>query len=316
MGMLVDGKWVSVPVSRGTKDDDSGRFQRKPSSFRERIARGGAHPPVAGRYHLYVSWACPWAHRTLIVRRLRGLDDAISISVVDYLMGEDGWVFSDRPGATPDSVNGTTHLRDVYVLADPHYTGKVTVPVLWDKETKTIVNNESRDIIEMLDSEFGAPLFYPEPLRAEIDAMIDANYETVNNGVYKAGFATRQTYYEAAVGELFARLAVLEERLGKQRYLVGDRITLADWCLFTTLLRFDAVYHGHFKCNLRTLASQPNLSGYLRDLYQQPGVAELCNFEHIKGHYYQSHKNLNPSGIVPLGPEQDLTSAHGRDRLR
>lgn len=315
MGMLIDGKWVQVPVSRGAKDDAPGRFERKPSRFRGRIEVGGDHPPEAGRYHLYVSWACPWAHRTLIVRRLERLEESISISVVDYLMGEDGWEFSERPGAIPDAVNGAQYLREIYLLADPHYTGKVTVPVLWDKVQKTIVNNESLDIIRMMTTELhtpGAPELYPEGQRTAIDAMIAANYESVNNGVYKAGFATDQAHYEEAVTTLFERLDALEALLAKQRYLVGSGVTLADWCLFTTLLRFDAVYHGHFKCNLRRISDYPSLSGYLRDLYQYPGVAELCNFEHIKGHYYQSHKNINPTGIVPLGPVQDLMAPHTR----
>lgn len=306
-------------MTQGAQGDDGGRFVRRPSVFRRTIARDGPHPPEPGRYHLYVSWACPWAHRTLIVRRLRGLQETIGLFAVDYLMGDDGWVFTERPGAIPDTLHGARHLRDLYVLADPRYTGKVTVPVLWDEGAKTIVNNESLEISKMLDQAFtpapGAPELYPEGLRAEIDAMIAANYESVNNGVYRSGFARSQSAYEEAVTELFLRLDALDAHLAARRFLVGGRLTLADVTLFTTLVRFDAVYVGHFKCNLRRIADYEHLSGYLRDLYQWPGVAETCNFEHIKGHYYSSHDTINPTRIVPKGPILGLDAPHGRAHL-
>lgn len=310
MGMLIDGKWVKTPVTRGANADEGGRFVRRASSFR------GTMEPVAGRYHLYVSWACPWAHRTLIVRSLKKLQDKIGVSVVDYFMGDEGWMFSDRPGTIADSVNGAKYLREIYQLADPTYTGKVTVPVLWDKQQRTITNNESLDIIKMLDQNFpeNGPPLYPAELRETIDRMIAANYETVNNGVYRAGFAQKQEAYEEAVTELFERLDQLESHLATRRYLCGP-LTLADWTLFTTLLRFDPVYHGHFKCNLRRISDYQNLSGYLRDLYQHPGVAETCNFEHIKGHYYSSHDSINPTRIVPKGPILDLDRPHNRQNL-
>lgn len=318
--MLVDGQWRDVPVTQGSASgEDGGRFVRRPSHYRRQVTRDGSSgfAAEAGRYHLYVSLACPWAHRTLIVRKLKKLEQVVSVSVVDWLMRDDGWVFSERPGATPDTVNGTRFLREVYLLADPRYTGKVTVPVFWDRQQKTIVNNESADIAKFLDSEldeFGDPSvrFYPEELRGAIDQMIAANYDTINNGVYRAGFARTQEAYEEAVRELFARLDEVERILDRNRYLLGRRITLADWFLFTTLVRFDAVYASHFKCNLRRIVDYPNLWGYLRELYQVPGVAETCNFQHIKGHYYQSHTSINPTGIVPIGPELDLSSRHGR----
>jgi len=317
MGMLIDGVWHTTPVSQGAKSDDGGRFIRRPSVFREHLATGSRFAPEAGRYHLYVSWACPWAHRTILVRHLKGLEATIGLSVVDYLMGEDGWRFSERPGATLDPVNHTHFLREIYLLADPRYTGKVTVPVLWDAKERTIVNNESLEIIKMFDRAFesSAPPLYPRALEAEIDAMIAANYDAVNNGVYRAGFARSQEAYEEAVTELFHRLDQLEEHLSRQRYLVGPRLSIADLCLFTTLLRFDAVYVGHFKCNLRRIVDYPALQGFLRDVYQTPGVAALCNFGHIKGHYYQSHEALNPSRIVPKGPVLSLDHPHDRDRV-
>lgn len=319
MGMLIDGVWEKTPVVQGAKASDGGVFVRRPSSFRDVIARGGALPPEPGRYHLYVSWACPWAHRTLIVRHLRRLESAIDIAVVDYFMGDEGWTFSGRPGAIPDPLYNTERLSELYVRASPRYTGKVTVPVLWDKARHTIVNNESLDIIKMLATAFepgaGAIELYPEALRAEIDAMIEANYEPVNNGVYRSGFARTQEAYDSAVTSLFARLDALDAHLATRRYLVGPALTLADWTLFTTLVRFDAVYHGHFKCNLRRITDYPHLSGYLRELYQWPGVSALCNFEHIKGHYYQSHESINPTRIVPKGPLLDLDRPHDRHAL-
>ncbi|MBK6688633.1 MAG: glutathione S-transferase family protein [Deltaproteobacteria bacterium] len=314
MGMLIDGVWHTTPVAQGGKSEEGGRFIRRPSVFRGHIEAGSRFEPTAGRYHLYVSWACPWAHRTILVRHLKGLEEAIGLSVVDYLMGDDGWRFSERSGATLDPVNHTQFLRELYQLADARYTGKVTVPVLWDTKERTIVNNESLEIIKMLDRAFesSAPALYPRALEAEIDEMIAANYETVNNGVYRAGFARNQEAYEEAVTELFHRLDQLEEHLSKNRFLVGPALSIADLCLFTTLLRFDPVYVGHFKCNLRRIADYPSLQGFLRDVYQTPGVSGLCNFEHIKGHYYQSHEALNPSRIVPKGPVLSLNEPHQR----
>jgi len=315
MGMLVDGEWKDVWYD--TKST-GGAFKREDSAFRDRVTADGSSgfPAEAGRYHLFVSLACPWAHRTLIFRALKGLEQAISVSVVDPLMLEEGWEFSE-----PDELTAATRLYEVYLKAKPDYTGRVTVPVLWDKQKQTIVNNESAEIIRMLNSDFDDMAensdldFYPKPLRAEIDAINEMVYDRVNNGVYKAGFATEQDKYEKAVTSLFGALDILEERLARQRYIAGNRITEADWRLFTTLIRFDPVYVGHFKCNLRTLASYPNLWGYTRELYQVPGVAGTVNFTHIKRHYYESHRQINGSGIVPLGPVLDHDAPHGRDRL-
>jgi putative glutathione S-transferase len=255
-----------------------------------------------------VSLACPWAHRTLVVRALRGLEAAISVSVVDWLMLADGWEFSDRDGCVPDPL-GARFLREVYLRAKPDYTGRVTVPVLWDLESGTIVSNESSEILRMLDAEMEAfatrqsPPLYPEALRLEIDALNERIYATVNDGVYRAGFATSQEAYEHAVRELFATLDWLEDRLRTRRYLTGDQPTEADWRLWTTLVRFDAVYHGHFKCNVRRLVDYPRLWAYARELYAVPGVKETVRFDHIKGHYYGSHRQINPTGIVPVGPD-------------
>ena len=319
MGLLVEGDWRDQWYD--TKSE-GGRFVRKPSSFRGWVRADGSTPfaPEANRYHLYVALACPWAHRTLIFRKLKRLEGVISLSIVDPIMAENGWTFGTGEGCIADTVNGARHLHEVYSGADPHYTGRVTVPVLWDRATGTIVNNESAEIIRMLNSEFNelgdaAVDFYPEALHAEIDAVNDFVYPNVNNGVYRCGFATTQDAYEEAVHALFEALSELEERLGRQRYLVGSRLTEADWRLFTTLVRFDAVYVGHFKCNLRRIADFPNLSGYLRELYQVPGVAETVNFEHIKRHYYGSHAAIKPTAIVPLGPELDLAAPHDRDHL-
>jgi glutathionyl-hydroquinone reductase len=316
MGLLVEGRWHEDWYD--TKKT-GGRFVRQESAFRERVTADGSSglPAAAGRYHLYVSLACPWAHRTLIFRKLKRLEDVIGVSVLDPFVGEQGWSFSDGPGCTPDSVNGARHLHELYVKADPCYTGRVTIPVLWDKERGTIVNNESSEIIRMLNAEFDAfgdagVDLYPEPLRAEIDALNAFVYPKVNNGVYRCGFATTQEAYEEAFRELFEALDALDARLETRRYLVGEATTEADWRLFTTLVRFDAVYFGHFKCNLRRIADYPNLSGYLRDLYQRPGVAETVSFDHIKRHYYESHETINPTGIVPLGPALDLDAPHGR----
>ena len=317
-GMMVDGAWK-------TEDDiprKNGHFRRSTTSFRGWIFSDGGtdFPAEAGRYHLYIAWACPWAHRTAILRRLKGLEDAIGLSAVGSFMGDDGWAFYEEPGVIPDTVNGARFLREVYAKADPGYTGRVTTPVLWDKERETIVNNESREIVRMLDTEFGGIAradadFCPEDLRDEIDSTIDAIYEPINNGVYRSGFATTQEAYEEAVTDLFDALDHWEEVLETRRYLCGDRITEADWCMFPTLVRFDAVYHGHFKCNLRRIVDYPNLWGYLRDLYGQPGVAETVNMEHIKSHYYRSHGSVNPTGIVPKGPILDFEEPHDRQRL-
>ena len=261
----------------------------------------------------------PWAHRTLIFRRLKGLEDAISLSVVDPTMGADGWHFSDGEGCIADPLHGAKFLHEVYTRADAHYTGRVTVPVLWDRKHGTIVSNESSEIIRMFNSEFDAiaehpePDFWPEALRAEIEEVNDFVYPNVNNGVYRCWFATSQAAYEEAFGQLFSALDQLEERLGRQRYLLGDAITEADWRFFTTLVRFDAVYVGHFKCNRNRIADMPNLQGYLRELYQVPGVADTVNLDHIKRHYYESHHTINPTGVVPVGPELDLDAPHGRD---
>ncbi len=322
MGRLVEGKWVDQWYDTAST---GGRFVRQDSGFRDQVRADGStrFAPAAGRYHLYVSLACPWAHRTLIVRKLKKLETTISVSVVHPYMGAEGWSFEnpdDTPGVTGDSVNGAQRLHEIYTRAVPDYTGRVTVPVLWDRREQTIVNNESSEIIRMLGREFDAfgdasLDLYPEALRDEIDRVNDFVYPNVNNGVYRCGFATTQEAYAEAFGELFDALDRLDERLAGRRYLVGERITEADWRLFTTLVRFDAVYVGHFKCNLRRIADYPNLSGYLRELYQWPGVAETVSFEHIKRHYYQSHPSINPTGIVPLGPELQLALPHGRDAL-
>lgn len=333
MGLLVDGKWTDKWYD--TKST-GGKFKRQESSFRNWVTKDGAPGPSgeggfvaeAGRYHLYVSLACPWAHRTLVFRKLKGLEDKISLSIVDPLMLDEGWTLkgTDEMGAdeaaVPDFVNHKTKLYEVYLLADPDYTGRVTVPVLWDRKKNTIVSNESAEIIRMLNSSFDgiegvdASLdFYPEELRGEIDAINADVYTHVNNGVYKAGFATGQSVYDEEVTALFKELDSLEARLDRQRYLVGDRLTEADWRLFTTLVRFDAVYYSHFKCNYRRIADYPNLSNYLRELYQVPGVSETVNFTHIKKHYYGSHKTINPTGIVPAGPLLDLDAPHDRARF-
>ncbi|MFD1792027.1 glutathione S-transferase family protein [Ochrobactrum teleogrylli] len=325
MGLLVDGKWQDVWYdTKSTK----GRFERSKSQFRNWVTADGSAGPTGeggfkaepGRYHLYVSYACPWAHRTLIFRALKKLEDVISVSVVDYLMVEEGWTFYGTTGSTGDDLYGSKRLYEIYTRADPNYSGRVTVPVLWDKQRQTIVSNESSEIIRMLNTafnEFGdASLdFYPDALAAEIDALNDFIYPNINNGVYRAGFATSQDAYEEAFKQLFAALDTLEDRLSRQRYLAGSSLTEADWRLFTTLLRFDPVYVGHFKCNLRRIADYPNLWNYTRELYQVPGVASTVNMEHIKGHYYRSHKTINPTGIVPTGPEIDFAAPHDRDRF-
>lgn len=318
LGLLNQGKWVS----EREQEDDKGRFVRPSTTFHNWITADGSSgfPAEPDRYHLYVSLACPWAHRTLIMRQLKGLADAISVSVVDPVIDQNGWEFSDAPGAIPDTVNQARYLWELYVKAEPDYSGRVTVPVLWDKQTNTIVNNESREIIRMLDTEFGAlPTtkldLYPTELQQKIDETIDAIYQPINNGVYRSGFATTQAAYEEGVTDLFAALDHWETVLENQRFLCGNQLTEADICMFTTLLRFDPVYYVHFKCNLRRIVDYPNLWGYLRDIYQYPGVKETCNLEHIKLHYYKSHPKVNPTRIVPKGPIIDFDSEHGRDRL-
>jgi putative glutathione S-transferase len=325
VGLLVDGVWQDRWYD--TKST-GGRFVRKSAAFRNWITPDGSPGPTGtggfraepGRYHLYVSLACPWAHRTLIMRRLKGLEEMIGLSVVHWRMLEHGWTFEEGPGTIPDPIHGAQYLHQVYTAAEPAYTGRVTVPVLWDRTSGTIVSNESAEIIRMFNAAFdgvGAKPgdYYPHALRGEIDALNTRIYDNVNNGVYKAGFATTQQAYEEAVRPLFETLDWLDARLASQRYLCGDVLTEADIRLFTTLVRFDPVYVGHFKCNLRRIADYPNLSGYLRDLYQTGGIAETVNLQHIKGHYYESHRTINPTGIVPLGPVMDLDAPHGRDRL-
>ncbi len=321
MGQLVDGAWRDEWYdTRKT----GGRFVRQDSAFRNWVTTTGEPGPTgeggfkakAGRYHLYVSLACPWAHRTLIFRELKGLRAMISVSVVDCMMTENGWELP--PGADP--VNGAEYLHQVYTAAQSNYSGRVTVPVLWDRQRRTIVNNESSEIIRMFNSAFdgvGAAEgdFYPAALRAEIDAVNEPVYEFVNNGVYKAGFATSQSAYDEAVEALFRALDDLDRRLAGQRYLVGEVLTEADWRLFTTLVRFDPVYFGHFKCNLRRISEYPHLSGYLRELFQMEGIAETTDMDQITNHYYGSHRTINPSGIVPIGPDLDLGAPHGRDRF-
>ena len=329
MGMLVEGVWKDVWYD--TKET-KGQFKRSASQFRNWITADGTAGPSGkdgfvaekDRYHLYVSYACPWAHRTLIFRKLKKLEDFISVSVVDALMLENGWEFKAEeqrtPGATEDHLFGSSALWQVYVKADPHYSGRVTVPVLWDKKLNTIVSNESAEIIRMLNTAFDALTgstndFYPEALRAEIDELNDLIYDTVNNGVYKAGFATTQDAYQENALKVFETLDRLEKRLKDRRFLCGSTQTEADWRLFTTLVRFDPVYVGHFKCNIRRIHDYPNLTGYVRDLYQTPSVPETVDMRHIKDHYYRSHTMINPTGIVPIGPELDLTMAHDRQRL-
>jgi len=322
MGLLIDGQWQDRWYDTAAT---GGRFVRKDAAFRNWVTADGEPGPSgtggfraeAGRYHLYVSLACPWAHRTLIVRALKGLDDMIGVSAVHWLMLGEGWTFADGPGVIPDTVNHANHLHEVYTAADPHYSGRVTVPVLWDKARGTIVSNESSEIIRMFNAAFdglGATPgdFYPAPLREEIDAINARVYDTLNNGVYKSGFATTQQAYEEAVYPLFDTLDWLDQRLATRRYLTGSTFTEADIRLFTTLVRFDAVYVGHFKCNLRRIADYPNLSGFVRDVHQMPGIAPTVNLHHIKHHYYESHRTLNPTGIVPAGPVLDFDAPHGR----
>lgn len=303
MGYVARGEWVDAWYDTAST---GGRFVRQDSRFRSSIAEGGDHPPEPGRYQLYVAWACPWAHRTLIYRAIKGLQDAIGVTVVDPLMLSDGWTIS--PGA--DAVNRARFLWQIYAKADPDYVGRATVPVLWDRRCETIVNNESSEIIRMLDAWPGAkgPRFCPPERMAEIDALNAEIYRAVNNGVYRAGFATTQAAYQEAFGDLFAMLDRLEARLSGQPFLLGDEITEADWRLFTTLVRFDAVYYGHFKCNRDRLVDFPELWDYARTLYQVPGVAETVRLDQIKTHYYGSHRTINPTGIIPVGPRLDFSA--------
>ena len=325
MGLMVDGVWHDVWYDT---ESSGGRFIRSEAQFRNWITPDGSAGPTGragfvaepGRYHLYVSLACPWAHRTLIFRKLKQLEDMISVSVVNALMAAQGWTFEPGPGVVPDDVNHAQRLYEVYSRAEPGYSGRVTVPVLWDKKTATIVCNESAEIIRILNSAFdelgAAPGdYYPEALRSEIDAINAFVYKDINNGVYRAGFATTQEAYEEGVNDVFGALDEIEARLGKTRYLTGNIITEADWRLFTTLVRFDPVYVGHFKCNRKQLHEYANLWGYIRDLYQVPGVAETVDIPHIKRHYYGSHKEINPTGIIPSGPEIDYGTPHDRARF-
>ena len=323
MGKLIDGEWSSEWYdTRAT----GGAFKRDTSRYRNWVTADGAPGPSgeggfkaeSGRYHLYVSYACPWAHRTLIFRALKGLEDHIDVSVVHPDMLDNGWEFrTDFAGATGDRLHGAEFMHQVYTRADPEVSGRVTVPVLWDKERGTIVSNESAEIIRMLNSAFDGITgntddYWPEALRGGIEEVNERVYDTVNNGVYKSGFATTQKAYDAAVGPLFDTLDWLEARLAENRYLMGDRLTEADWRLFTTLVRFDSVYHGHFKCNRRRIVDYPNLWGYTRELYQHPGVAETVHMDHITRHYHYSHETINPHRIVPIGPKLDFTAPHGR----
>ena len=324
MGLLVDGRWQD----KWYESSKDGAFQREQAQRRHWLTADGKPGPTGvggfaaepGRYHLYVSLACPWAHRTLILRKLKGLESLIDVSVVSWLMLENGWTFDQTLGSTGDKLDHFDFMHQRYTADTADYSGRVTVPVLWDKQQKRIVNNESSEIIRMFNGAFddltGNDLdFYPAPLRGEIDALNERIYPAVNNGVYRAGFATSQQAYEQAFDGVFAELDRLELLLGANRYLAGEYLTEADIRLFTTLIRFDAVYYGHFKCNLRRIADYPNLSNWLREIYQWPGIAETVDFEHIKNHYYASHRTINPTGVVPKGPAQDFTLAHDRERL-
>jgi putative glutathione S-transferase len=313
-----------MPIKAQFQDEQSedGRFMRQQDAFRGwvRAAAGGAFPAASGRYHLYVSLACPWAHRTIIMRKLKGLESAIGMTVVDPIRDERGWAFRDGPGYSSDPVNGFHFLSEAYLRTDLNFTGRVTVPVLWDRETEQIVSNSDDDILRMLETEFEAFAtdhtdYYPPSHRSEIDELNAWVFETINDGVYRAGFATAQPAYASAAYALFEGLDELESRLAGRRYLFGPRPLETDWRLFPTLVRFDAVYHGHFKCNLRRIVDYPNLFGYLRDLYQVPGVASTVDFDQIKRHYYATHDDINPTRIVPIGPRLELGTPHGRERL-
>ncbi|MCY4237648.1 MAG: glutathione S-transferase family protein [Rhodospirillaceae bacterium] len=327
MGFLLDGVWHDDGATTKT---EGGKFVRKDSGFRNWVTVDGRAGPSgkggfkaeAGRYLLYVSWACPWAHRTLIFRKLKGLERHVGLCAVHWRMHEDGWAFYDGDGVIPDPVNNAAFMREIYTAAMPNYSGRVTVPVLWDKQLNTIVSNESSEIIRMFNSTFdgldgvdAAIDFYPEALRSEVDIVNERVYRAVNNGVYKAGFASTQDAYDEAVVDLFEAFDWLEARLASQRYLVGEHITEADWRLWVTLIRFDPVYHGHFKCNIRQIIDYPNLWNFTKELYQWPGVAETTNHVHIKSHYYGSHRTVNPTLIIPIGPDIDFDEPHDRRRL-
>lgn len=306
------------------EQSETGDFERQEDAFRSFVTSDGSspHPAEAGRYHLYISLACPWACRTLIARNLKGLQDAVGVTIVDPVRDERGWAFRDGPGHSTDPVNGFTFLSEAYRATKPDYEGRVTVPVLWDKESQKIVNNSEDDICRMFNDVFAAVSrephgdLFPAELEDEHRELSGLIYEKVNNGVYRAGFASKQSAYERAARDLFSALDDLEKRLHTRRYLFGDRIVEADWRLFCTLVRFDPVYHGHFKCNVRRIVDYPNLQGYLQDLYQQPGIPETVDFDHIKRHYYMTHGDINPTKIVPVGPEMHLDRPHGREKLR
>jgi putative glutathione S-transferase len=325
MGLLVDGTWHDVWYD--TKASQ-GRFVRTESQYRNWITADGSAGPSGhagfraepGRYHLYVAFACPWAHRTLIMRQLKGLEDLISVSATNSYMGAEGWTFAPGPETIPDDVNHAQRVYELYTIADPKYSGRATVPILWDKQQRTIVSNESAEIVRMLNTAFdgvgaNGNDYYPLALRAEIDEWNAFVYPNVNNGVYRAGFATTQEAYEEAATAVFAALDKIERRLATHRYLTGSRLTEADVRLFTTLIRFDPVYHGHFKCNLRRIVDYPNLWGFVRDIYQMPGIASTVHVDFIKRHYYGSHPNVNPTRIVPIGPALDYLAPHHRDSV-
>jgi putative glutathione S-transferase len=298
-----------------------GEFKRQEDAFRDWVRADGstAYMPAAGRYHLYVSLACPWAHRTLITRQLKKLDDVIGVTVVDPVRDDRGWAFRDGLGHSRDPINGFAFLREAYFASDPDYRGRWSVPVLWDKETRRIVNNSEDDICRMLNDELGGDPtvdLFPTEISREQTTLSAEIYERINNGVYRAGFATRQRAYESAARDVFAMLDKLEQRLAKRRYLLWRSPVETDWRLFCTLVRFDAVYHGHFKCNIRRIVDYPNLQGYLQDLYQTPGIAQTVNFDHIKRHYYMTHEEINPTRIVPVGPDLGLSAPHRRTELR
>jgi putative glutathione S-transferase len=326
MGLLVEGVWRDD--THDPQRIQGGRFVRRASPFRSFVTADGSPGPTGdggfaaepGRYHLYVSYGCPWAHRTIIYRSLKKLEDVISMSGVSWRVDDDGWTFDETTGSTGDAINHKSKLYEIYLAADPKFTGRITVPVLWDKKRGTIVNNESSEIIRMFNSAFDAFTderadYYPAAYRAQIDQLNETIYATVNNGVYRAGFATAQEAYEEAARGVFATLDDLERQLSRQRYLAGPRLTEADWRLFPTLIRFDTVYYSHFKCNVRRIGDYPNLSNYLRDLYQTPGVAEAVSFEHIKRNYYGNQVKVNPTRIVPIGPDLDFSAPHDRDRF-
>jgi glutathionyl-hydroquinone reductase len=317
-GMMVEGKWTT----NWNRSDASGKFIPKPTTFRDRVTADGSSrfKAAVGRYHLYVALGCPWAHRTLLMREIKGLNEAISLSIADPIMSDQGWMFSAAPGAIPDLINHAQYLQEIYLKVDPKFTGRVTVPVLWDKQTQTIVNNESREIMRIFDVEFAELAtkqidLYPRELQQPIDDTIDAIYLPINAGVYRAGFATSQAAYEEAVMEMFESFDRWENILSQQRYLCGDKLTEADLCMFVTLYRFDSVYHGLFKCNLRRIIDYPNLWNYLKDLYQRTEFKATCNLDHIKRGYYTSMTDLNPNRIVPKGPIVDFEELHDRERL-